>query len=173
MPTIYSPPVPTYTALQTTNLDSSAATVTFSSIPSDYRDLVLVISGKPAGNFLIYLQFNGDTNNNYQGEQMSARGTNGVIHYVGGADNKIYVLQNAAVSGEQFSSTVDIYDYSASKHKTIMSKTTAKDTTDSTMMVQTNGGRWGSNNVINSIAVTAQLANFDAGTVLSLYGIKG
>lgn len=165
---------PTYIALATTTLGASTGTVTFSSIPAGYRDLVLVIAGKPAGNFLIYLRLNGDSGNNYFGLQMSGRGTNGATSYTSGVgEAQAYVLQNAAVSGEQFNTIANIMDYSATdKHKTILSKTTAKDTVDSTMMVQTNVNRWASTSPVTSVAVTAQLANFDTGTVLSLYGIE-
>ena len=60
MPTVYSPPVSTYVALATTTLGATASSVTFSSIPATYRDLVLVTNAQTTtalGDYYI-LQFN-------------------------------------------------------------------------------------------------------------------
>lgn len=69
-------PTPTYDLIQEQVLGSAAATVTFSSIPGTYKDLVLEIiattvsgSGGPSP----YLQFNNDTATNYS--QTSLYGT--------------------------------------------------------------------------------------------------
>ena len=42
-------PTPTYTPLATVTLGTSAASVTFSSIPATYRDLILIFDGTGSG----------------------------------------------------------------------------------------------------------------------------
>ena len=57
---------PTYIALATTTLSSAVGSVTFSSIPAGYRDLVLVAEGLTSGaTSNVRMQFNSDTGNNY------------------------------------------------------------------------------------------------------------
>jgi hypothetical protein len=56
----------TYEAIATQTLGSAAASVTFSSIPGTYTDLVLVVAGTlTTGTENIVMQFNGDTGSNY------------------------------------------------------------------------------------------------------------
>jgi hypothetical protein len=55
-------PTSTYVALATTTLGATAASVTFSSIPATYRDLVLVYNGTTSANIGVDVEFNGDTN---------------------------------------------------------------------------------------------------------------
>jgi hypothetical protein len=60
-------PTPTYTPLATVTLASTASSVTFSSIPATYRDLVVVhnnfgtVNNDANSNF----RFNGDSGSNY------------------------------------------------------------------------------------------------------------
>jgi hypothetical protein len=71
-------PTPTYKALATVTLGSSAATVTFGSIPAIYRDLVVVFNGGVVGtsNVNIFVAYNLDTTNaNYSAVQMSGTGS--------------------------------------------------------------------------------------------------
>jgi hypothetical protein len=56
-------PTPTYTPLATVTLGTTAASVTFSSIPATYRDLIFVLSGL-GGSANITLRYNGDSGSN-------------------------------------------------------------------------------------------------------------
>ena len=55
----------TYEPIATTTLGTSASSVTFSTIPGTYTDLVLVVAGTSAATNGNEMQFNGDTGNNY------------------------------------------------------------------------------------------------------------
>jgi hypothetical protein len=55
----------TYVAIAEQTLGTAAASVTFSSIPGTYTDLVLVLSVQDASGNTFALQFNGDTSTNY------------------------------------------------------------------------------------------------------------
>ena len=62
----------TNTPIATQALTSAASSVTFSSIPQGYTDLVVVCSVKGAVNGSLWMYFNGDTGNNYSGTQLYA-----------------------------------------------------------------------------------------------------
>ena len=59
--------MPTYNAIATTTLSTGTSTVTFSSIPQSYTDLVLVYKARMAtgGAVNTYMRLNGNTGNNY------------------------------------------------------------------------------------------------------------
>jgi hypothetical protein len=67
----------TYEAIATQTLGSAAASVTFSSIPSTYTDLVLVCNFETSSNAIagVYIQFNGDTSTNYSSTNLIGNGS--------------------------------------------------------------------------------------------------
>jgi len=157
-------PTPTYTAIATTTLVSNTPTITFSSIPSSYRDIVLVISGSDTvGGNLPLIRFNGDSGTNYSfvraityGTVISSRGTNFTSTW-----------DLAAINIAQSSVIVNIMDYSATdKHKTALARTNAN-----TAEVWMGAARWANTAAINQIGLSLISGNYRAGTTISLYGI--
>ncbi len=70
----------TYVPISTTTLGSNASTVSFSSIPGTYTDLVIVmgvISTSNTGHY-VYLQYNGDTGSNYSTTILTGTGSSAV-----------------------------------------------------------------------------------------------
>ena len=67
----------TYTPIQTQTISGSSTTsVTFSSVPGTYKDLVVVMSVAPnAAGSNFELTFNSDTGNNYSRTSLSGNGT--------------------------------------------------------------------------------------------------
>ena len=66
----------TYTPIATQTLGSAAASVTFSSIPQGYTDLVVVIgSATFSANSSLYFQYNGDTGANYSSTRLTGNGS--------------------------------------------------------------------------------------------------
>jgi hypothetical protein len=64
-------PTPTYTPLATVTLGSSASSVTFSSIPGTYRDLILIFDGTGSGTTgNLRMTFNGSTLSNFTDVRM-------------------------------------------------------------------------------------------------------
>jgi len=55
----------TYEPIATTTLGSAAATITFSSIPATYTDLVIVFAGTATANLNPLMSFNSDSGTNY------------------------------------------------------------------------------------------------------------
>jgi hypothetical protein len=157
-------PTPTYTPLATVTLGSSAASVTFSSIPATYRDLIVVYSGTlstggPSG---IEFYFNADeTAANYSyvwaygdsGGAASASGTN--QFFIGSSGQSTSILQ--------------IMDYSATnKHKTTLTRSNSAATE-----VDMLASRWANTAAITSIVFkdSSAVFNFASGCTFSLYGV--
>jgi len=152
----------TYVALATTTLSGTTASVTFSSIPADYRDLVLVtkIGNNGSGAKEISLVFNSDSSNR---SRVFAAGYSGGT--LSGTASTILAAYNTA--GLISSNTAHIMDYSATdKHKTVLVR---NGDTAFTMM---QAGRWASTAAINSIELSISGASFTAGSTFSLYGIE-
>ena len=68
----------TYEKIATNTLSSAAISLTFSSIPATYTDLVLITSSQHAASDAssrLYLNFNSDTATNYSYTQIRGSGT--------------------------------------------------------------------------------------------------
>jgi hypothetical protein len=155
-------PTPTYTPLANVTLGSAAASVTFSSIPATYRDLVFVMNGTVASNPDLLLSFNGDTSNIYTNVLMEGAG--GVAGSFSITRTGIFVMSGSTV---RIMMSAQIMDYSATdKHKTVLSRGD-----NPTVQVLGGAGRWPSTAAITSLAVRAGASTFDSGSTFALYGI--
>ena len=154
----------TYTPIASITLGSSASSVTFSSIPQDYRDLVLVANF--ADNGSVYVRLNGDTSNNYSFVIMSSSGS------ASEAAKSFAQLGIAFVgSSERQTGIAQFLDYSATdKHKTILGRQ------GHTSEVAAATARWANTNAVTSIEVSAQQdfisTAYSAGSTFTLYGIE-
>jgi hypothetical protein len=158
-------PTPTYTPLATVTLGASASSVTFSSIPATYRDLIVVLNGgvSAANSDLVRIRLNGDSGSNYSDVYMSGSsgGANsstgsGTSHITG----RIFTGSNLGI--------FQVMDYSATdKHKTGLTRCDSL-SNDST---QTNAFRYASTSAITSFQVFFATYLFATGTTVSLYGI--
>jgi len=167
-PTVYSPPVGTYTALATTTLSSDAASVTFGSIPATdsngntIRDLTLIMDYNPASagaSGKAYI--NGDTTSgNYTRCMMKGNGSSTSSNTNGGSIRwEVQTLDDVMVQ-------MHFLDAKASdRHKTVLVR--ADSAADGT---EANACRWANTDAITSI--TVQLGtNLLAGSTLSLYAV--
>ena len=152
---------PTYIALATTTLSSSATSVTFSSIPQTYRDLILVAS-VPSSSETIDLYPNGVSSN------LS------LVWAYGYAPSNYNSATDTAwtevSSGTQPRLNVyNLMDYSATdKHKTVLSRQNFGDQTIAMM-----AGRWASTTAISSLLLNRSGgASFPSGSMFSIYGIE-
>jgi hypothetical protein len=164
----------TYRPLATITLGSAASSVTFSSIPATYRDLVLVYAGRTtstADGDALLGRYNGDTGSNYRQVRMGAFANTPFSNFFAGTTQELARL-DTSISGNTRPSqgSVNFMDYSATdKHKTALSRSGyARDLIDGT------GTRWASTAAITTILLTpATGANFEAGFTFNLYGIAG
>jgi hypothetical protein len=163
-------PTPTYTPLANITLGSQAASVTFSSIPATYRDLVLIISAKYAGSATgngPAIRINGITTSDYSNVRtdnaVSGAATTNFMPVIGESNT------NFALS------KVDFLDASATdKHKSLLIRTSADGTRVSMV-----AGRVATTSAITSIAIFgpdnfvggSTPDNWDVGSSFALYGI--
>ena len=152
-------PTPTYTPLATVTLGASASSVTFSSIPATYRDLILVVSGTTTAAAGITFTHNGDTTNaNYTSVFMNGSGSSATS---GTATNRNMI----SLYTQQSMGIVQFLDYSATdKHKTGLARSDSASNETYAL-----ARRWANTAAINSIAVGG--GTFNAGCTFSLYGV--
>ena len=161
-------PTPTYTPLATVTLGSSASSVTFSSIPATYRDLVLVVAGTlVSGSQNPRVQFNADTGNNYSNVWMGGSGSAATS----GNNSSVDYNFGGVIFTAQGNNILQIMDYSATdKHKTTLTRGNAG-TSTSGQAVSAWAGRWANTSAITSVRFFLNFESFDVGTTINLFGI--
>jgi hypothetical protein len=164
----------TYVAIAEQTLGSAAASVTFSSIPGTYTDLVLVCSNLKAsvGSNNVYVRFNSDTGSNYSYTMLSGngttafsvRGTSLAYNYFGGYDTGVDATEPTTV-------ITNIMNYA--------NATTNKTTLTRFGVINAAGGGethaivnlWRSTSAINTILIYPFTGTWSTGSVFTLYGI--
>jgi hypothetical protein len=155
----------TYVALATNTLGTAASSVTFSSIPGTYTDLVLVVAGTCSAGSYLTLRFNSDTSTNYSTTELYGDGsTAGSVRNTG--NNYMYI---GAIRTTQSNIITQIQNYSnATTFKTVLSRTNNAATETKAVV-----GLWRATPAaITLIEVGTGGANtFQVGSTFSLYGI--
>lgn len=162
-------PTATYIALANLTLSSAQKTITFSSIPGTYRDLVLVMDHLVTGaasNKIV--RFNNDSGSNYPWVYMGGNGTSAIS----GTNTSTSLLVEALAAGsttERLLTITNIMDYSTTdRHKTTLTRNgRAGQGTDAIIC------RWANTSPITSISITQNnaIADFALGSTFALYGI--
>jgi hypothetical protein len=156
----------TYEAIATQTLTSSQATVTFSSIPSTYTDLILVAVGKPTTAASLYMRFNSNTGTNYSYTQIEGSPA-------GAASNRAANITAATYGVWRTTTTqysiVQIQNYSnTTTNKTFLCRSFDN---DGTGVVRAFVDLWRNTAAINRIDLIAD-SSYDTGCTFTLYGIK-
>lgn len=160
----------TYEPIATQTASGSSATISFTSIPSTYTDLVLVIDGEGTSTGAsqnVTFRFNGETaSTNYS--ETYLRGTGSAAQ--SGRYSESYLPSAGAwFSGRRYNHVVNVMNYSNSS-------------TYKTSLVRTN---WAGGDVaaivvlwratpaaINQMNINIDNGNFASGSTFTLYGIK-
>jgi hypothetical protein len=164
----------TYTPIATQTLtNSSSSSVTFSSIPSTYTDLVIVGRVLAVGSASVHFQFNGDTASNYSYTVLDGDGATANAARQSPTTNIQFAgwSRNLNSSTEPSTMVANIMSYAnTTTFKTAsvrsMALGTAGDSVDAFV------GTWRSTAAINAIRIECSGTNFAANTIFSLYGIK-
>lgn len=160
---------PTYDPIASTTLTSSASSVTFSSIPADYRDLILVCNGLWSATLGadIRMTVNGDATNYYQvymygnGSSASSAASGANAYLVPWPTSLGYS------SSDALQLTFNIMDYSATdKHTSFLWR--GNNASTGTIA---SAGRWGVTTAVSSITFTLDTGQYGAGATFSLYGV--
>lgn len=155
----------TYTPIATQTIGSPAASVTFSSIPGTYTDLVLVAAGTlTSGTDNIALQFNGDTATNYSVTYILGDGSSASSS----RSSNIANAGRCAMGTSPSSAIYSINNYAnTTTYKTVIGRGGM-----ASYGVDARVSLWRSTAAITSILVYPTTYTFNSGTVLTLYGIK-
>ena len=155
----------TYEPISTTTLGSAASSVTFSSIPATYTDLVLICSSSnTAGNRSFLMEINSDTGSNYSYTYMQGDGSSAASPRASN-QTKMQIANFTTVRG---TAIAQLQNYSnTTTYKTVLSRGNAADT-----VVQAFVGLWRSTAAINSITLSLNADNLAATSTFTLYGIK-
>lgn len=159
----------TYEPIATTTLGSATNSINFTSIPSTYTDLVVILVGTVNIAAVPCIRFNSDTATNYSGVQLVG---NGSAVVTGRASNDTQIFSNYS---QNFSVTrpgflqIDIFSYTSSKNKTVL----VRESRDENGFGLTSllGGLWRNTAVITSINLRPESRNWNVGTTATLYGI--
>jgi hypothetical protein len=161
----------TYTPIASQTAGGSVSSITFSSIPQGYTDLVLVFTGSvSSGSGDLGLRFNSDTGSNYSTTFLSSQ--------AGGISGKS--TSATSITATEYSyldnvrstlSTINFASYSnTTTYKSIMARSGKTG-----YGVESKVGLWRNTNAITSITAftTGSNPNFTSGSTFSLYGIAG
>lgn len=163
----------TYEPIASTTLGSDAFSYTFSSIPSTYTDLRLIVHGRTSRASIAYdtvnFRFNGDTGTTYSRTRLYGNGSSAGSDGSSSAD-----LWSCWIAAELASApslvTLDIFSYA----NTNVYKTGLSTSSQADQRVEKHVSLWRNTAAITSIQVFAtasQSSNLVAGTTISLYGL--
>jgi|NOAtaT_6_FD_contig_101_1116720_length_1144_multi_3_in_0_out_0_2 hypothetical protein len=161
----------TYEPIATTTLGSAAATVTFSTIPGTYTDLVLIGNfSLNVNNSSLFVRLNSDTGSNYSYTRLSGNGTTATS----GRDSnqtqaRITADATAQNSGTRQMFVLQFMNYSnANTNKTFLSRYSSVGGTEVFVDL------WRNTSAITSIDVKGfdATAIIESGSTFTLYGIK-
>lgn len=159
----------TYEPIATSTLGSAASSVTFSSIPSTYTDLVLILdcASTIAGQEPV-VQVNGDTGTNYSITQVGGNGSSASSF---GQSNVNWMKL------DRLGGTTTTFGYNAIVNFMNYSNTT----TNKTVLARGNNANyaaeamvylWRNTAAISSMVITCNTSTFITGSTFTLYGIK-
>lgn len=162
-------PTPTYDLISEQVLASAASSVTFTSIPQTYKDIVLemVPIKSTTGGGTIRIQFNGDTGASYSTTNLYQE--NNTINTFRAASNTFIHggFWNGSANGNTASFSVMSYS------NTSVHKTTLMRSGNAVSIVGMNVGLWRSTAAVTSMLVYNDNGNFSAGSTFRLYGLVG
>lgn len=164
----------THKLIASVNLTSPSSSISFTSIPGTYTDLLLVASVKsnqPSSSDGAYalLELNNSTTDS--GGRYTYTESNGAPSHGFSAPN--YVLGWGSGSDTAWSATrFYIYGYSTNNNKSIRSETWQETTTQWNARNGITAGFYNSSTPITSLRIVSALGSYIAGSTAYLYGIS-
>jgi hypothetical protein len=156
----------TYESIATTTLTSSANTVSFTSIPATYTDIVVSCKFQKTTTDNFWINFNGDSASNYSETWMVGNGSSAASGRESSTTR--ILLSNGVGDGPNGMAIIHIFSYLGSTNKTILTRNG-----DAAIATAAAAGLWRNTAAITSLAITTQVVNpWNAGTTFTLYGIK-
>ena len=169
MPTTYEP-------ISTTTLTVGVSQIKFENIPQTYTDLKII------GNFLangteqtVALRFNNSPGGStlYSTIQMEANsGGNTINSYQDSSADYIEIGRTASTTTTYASCYVDVFQYTASIFRTVLTTTANCDVATNNSRFFTNVGMYRNTTAVNEIQLLLFSNSFSSGSTFTLYGIK-
>jgi hypothetical protein len=157
-----------WTPLGKVTLTATSTSIVFSSIPSTYRDLRVVIQAGNDASSGVKLNLNSDTTSSYPTTILR----NGTGSPVSSTSTNAYATIGANVYSTNaltLTYVIDILDYSQTdKHKPILVR--GNNAATSTEFII---NRWASIAAVNTVTIAPLSGNLISGSTVSLFGIAG
>jgi len=167
--------MPTYTLIGSNTVGSGgAASVTFSSIPATYTDLVVKLSARTTRAYLedsVFLRFNSDSASNYVRRNIYSDGA--TVASGGGSYTSIdfYVCGDTATASTFGNAEIYIPNYTGANYKSVsFDGVTENNATTALSLLE--AGIWNSTSAITSISLTPNAGTFKQYSTFTLYGIS-
>lgn len=161
----------TYALIASNTLGSDTATITFSSIPQTFTDLILVVNGNTTiagtGANAIRVRFNSDTATNYSQTGLFGNGTSAGSN----RDTSLGYMPLGEIgqtSGVVTTSILQFMDYA----NTTTFKTTLSRGNASNFELNASAGLWRSTSAISQIDLVLGSGSYKTGSTFYLYGIQ-
>lgn len=160
-------PNPTYILLNQVTLAAASSSITFSSIPQSYQDLVVVSSVATQNDaFRQYrIRINSDSGSNYN--EIKLNGSGSATGSSAGTNGTEFTFFSTGANGVFSTMTTQFIDYSAlDKHKTFLHRGSVPDQT-----IGVDGGRWANTAAINTLTIYTPAGQFVTGSTFYIYGL--
>jgi hypothetical protein len=159
-------PTQTYTPIARQVLASAQSTITFSSIPSTYTDLVLVAQSNTSALLDAWLRFNNDTATNYSDTRLYGTGSAAASDR---RDTQTRIIIGDNTTNGETVTVLNIMNYS----NTTTFKTVLVRTGYASSILFANVGLWRKTpEAINRIDLLPSSGTYSTGSTFTLYGIK-
>ena len=168
----------TYTLIKGETIGSSAASYTFTAIPSTFTDLVLRVSarGSVSGNTQFRLSINGVAGGTaYSRTQLIGEGSTAFSDRSSNTSSiTSYALTNDSGTTTNTFNSVEIYipSYTESQNKPISVFGVRENNSSTVNTIIANAGLWRDTTTISSLVMFPQSGTFDTGSSFYLYGIS-
>ena len=160
-------PTPTYTPLANLTLGSASSSVTFSSIPATYTDLICIVVAKGSTTLEARVRFNADAGSNYFYLRRSGSGSTGSSATAASQTSGFLSAIAQATTTDALQMNINIMGYSATNtHTTIVSRAdNAANGTEAFV------NRWANTAAVTSVQILTSTGNWAAGSTFALYGV--
>jgi hypothetical protein len=161
-------PTATYEKIEARTLGSTSGSVTFTSIPATYTDVVLIANyATTAANVDVRFRVNGDTGSNYSYTYLVGNGSTATSGRLANNDN----IPGYFAVGTSTNGNVSIYNlmnYSnTTTYKTVLERVSSAEK-EAVAVV----GLWRNTAAINACTIYTSSSTFTVGSTFTLYGIK-
>jgi Tfp pilus assembly protein FimT len=166
----------TYQVIASQTLSSSAASLSFTSIPATYTDLRLVTTGKSTvSGHSSYIGFNNTGNTGlYSYQSLRSSAAAGTVTSGGNADTNYIAFLDDQLTGSSSTypriETADIFSYAGGTYKSVLVSSSGNYNGTGSILYEI--GIWLQTAAITSIEITRNAGSYDVGFVATLYGIK-